>query len=289
MVKNNQIVVTGASGFVAKNLRKYLSEQNINLISISRNNFKQFKNEQKIVSKTYTENNLILKIKNSDALVHLVGIGKQSIKTDYNMINVDFTEKIINLSKKAKIKKFVFSSGLGVSPNSSLGYFISKYKAEQLIVNSGLNYTIFRPSYIVGKDDLLTKHLKKQIKKKKIEIPGSGNYLIQPIYINDVVKIILQSVLEPKFKSEIIDLVGPERITFEKYVKLFSKGTETKIKKINLEDAYHLAITNPKYDFGVDDLNILIGNFKGDHSRLRKITKMKFQSVIELLKSSSLL
>lgn len=289
MVKNNQIVVTGASGFVAKNLRKYLSEQNINLISISRNNFKQFKNEQKIVSKTYTENNLISKIKNSDALVHLVGIGKQSIKTDYNMINVDFTEKIINLSKKAKIKKFVFSSGLGVSPNSSLGYFISKYKAEQLIVNSGLNYTIFRPSYIVGKDDLLTKHLKKQIKKKKIEIPGSGNYLIQPIYINDVVKIILQSVLEPKFKSEIIDLVGPERITFEKYVKLFSKGTETKIKKINLEDAYHLAITNPKYDFGVDDLNILIGNFKGDHSRLRKITKMKFQSVIELLKSSSLL
>ena len=51
MVKDNQIVITGASGFVAKNLRKYLSEKNIKLISISRKDFKPFKNEIKIISK----------------------------------------------------------------------------------------------------------------------------------------------------------------------------------------------------------------------------------------------
>ena len=289
MVKDNQIVITGASGFVARNLRKYLSEKNIKLISISRNDFKKFKNEYKVISKNYDEKILLSKIKNSDALIHLVGVGKQSIKTDYDMINVEFTKHIVNLSKKAKIKKFVFTSGLGVSSNTSLGYFISKYKAEKLIVNSGLNYTIFRPSYIVGKDDLFTKYLKKQIKKGKIDIPGSGTYSIQPIYINDVVKIILQSVLQTKFRNKIIDLVGPDCITFEQYVKLFSKGTKTSIRKINLEDVYHTAITNSKSDFGVDDLNILIGNFKGNHNKLRKITKIKFQSVVELLKSGRLL
>jgi NADH dehydrogenase len=289
MVKDNQIVITGASGFVARNLRKYLSEKNIKLISISRNDFKKFKNEYKVISKNYDEKILLSKIKNSDALIHLVGVGKQSIKTDYDMINVEFTKHIVNLSKKAKIKKFVFTSGLGVSSNTSLGYFISKYKAEKLIVNSGLNYTIFRPSYIVGKDDLFTKYLKKQIKKGKIDIPGSGTYSIQPIYINDVVKIILQSVLQTKFRNKIIDLVGPDCITFEQYVKLFSKGTKTSIRKINLEDVYHTAITNSNSDFGVDDLNILIGNFKGNHNKLRKITKIKFQSVVELLKSGRLL
>ncbi len=289
MVKGNQIVITGASGFIARNLRKYLSEKNIKLISISRNDFKQFKNEHKVISKNYDEKNLLSKIKNSDALIHLVGIGKQSIKTDYDMINVEFTNHIVNLCKKAKIKKFVYTSGLGVSSNSSLGYFISKYKAERLIINSGLNYTIFRPSYIVGKDDLFTKYLKKQIKKGKIEIPGSGHYSIQPIFINDVVKIIFQSVLQTKFRNKIIDLVGPECITFEQYVKLFSKGTQTSIRKINLEDSYHSAITNSNSDFGVDDLNILIGNFKGNHNKLRKITEMKFQSVVELLKSGRLL
>jgi len=289
MVKSHQIAITGASGFVARNLRKYLSEKNIKLISISRNDFKQFKNELKIVSKNYDEKSILPKIQNSDALIHLVGIGKQSIKNDYDIVNVEFTKHIVNLSKKAKIKKFVFISGLGVSPNTSLGYFISKYKAERIIVNSGLNYTIFRPSYIIGKDDLFTKYLKKQIKKKKIEIPGSGTYSIQPIHINDVVKIILQSVLQTKFRNKIINLVGPDCITFEQYVKLFSKGTKINIRKINLEDVYHTAITNSKSDFGVDDLNILIGNFKGNHNKLRKITGMKFQSVVELLKTGSLL
>ena len=207
MVKSHQIVITGASGFVARNLRKYLSEKNIKLISISRNDFKQFKNELKIVSKNYDEKSLLRKIQNSDAIIHLVGTGKQSIKTDYNVVNVEFTKHIVNLSKKAKISKFVFTSGLGVSANTSSGYFISKYKAERLIVNSGLNYTIFRPSYIVGKDDLFTQYLKKQIKKGKIEIPGSGTYSIQPIHINDVVKILLQSILQQNLKIKLLILL----------------------------------------------------------------------------------
>jgi len=289
MVKLSKIVVTGASGFIAKNLRKYLSEKNIDLISISRNDFKKFKSESRIISKNYDEKKLLQLIKNSDALIHLVGIGQQSVNSDYNMINTEFTQHIVNLSKKANIQKIVYLSGLGVSTKTTLGYFISKYNAENFIINSGLDYTIFRPSYIVGTDDMFTKYLKRQIKNGEINIPGSGTYSIQPIHISDVVKIIFESTLQPKFKNKIIDLVGPDFITFEKYVKLFSKGTKTSIKKIKLEDAYHDAITNPKSDFGVDDLNILIGNFKGNHEKLNKITNMKFESVVGLLQSGRLL
>ena len=53
MVKDMQVVVTGASGFVAKNVRRYLSGNNVKLISISRKNFKKFKNETKIITKNY--------------------------------------------------------------------------------------------------------------------------------------------------------------------------------------------------------------------------------------------
>jgi NADH dehydrogenase len=289
MAKSKKIIVTGARGFIAKHLRNYLSENNIDLISISRNDFKQFKNESKIVSENYDENILLQKIKDSDALIHLVGIGNQSVNNDYNMINVELTKHIVNLCKKTKIKKIVYTSGLGVSSNTSLGYFISKYNAEKIIINSGLNFTIFRPSYIVGKDDHFTKYLKKQIKTGEIKIPGSGNYSIQPIYIDDVIQIIFQSAIQPKFKNRIIDLVGPKNITFKQYVKLFSKGTKTNIKKIDLEDAYRDAITNPKSDFGIDDLNILIGDFRGNHETLRKLTKMKFHSIVELLESGRLL
>ena len=289
MVKSLKIVVTGASGFIAKNLRKYLSEQNIELISISRNDFKNFKNEIKIISENYKEKNILKKIKNSDVLIHLVGIGKQSVNSDYDMINTDLTKHVVNLSKKARIKKIIFLSGLGVSSNTALGYFISKYNAEKQIIDSGLDFTIFRPSYIVGKDDLLSKNLKNQIKSGEIIIPGSGTYSIQPIHVSDVVKVIFESLSQLKFNNKIIDLVGPDFVTFEKYVKLFSKGTKTKIRKINLEDVYHDAIINSKSNFGIDDLNILIGNFKGNHKKLSKLSKIKFQSVLELLQSGRLL
>ena len=288
MDKLPQIVITGASGFVAKNLRKYLSEQNIHLISISRKNFKSFKNETKIISKTYDEKLLLPKIKNSDALIHLIGIGKQSIKTDYESINVQLTQKIVNLTKKAKIKKLVYTSGLGVSADSSIGYFISKFKAEKSIIDSKINYTIFRPSYIVGKDDLFTKYLKKSIKKNKIVIPGSGNYLIQPISVVDVTKLILQSITDEKFKNKTLDLVGPEKISFKKYIQLFLQKKKTKLYHIDFEDAYYRAITNSKFDYGIDDLNILVGNFVGDHKKLRNLSKMNFQSVKELLKTGAL-
>jgi len=289
VVKSLKIVVTGASGFIAKNLRKYLSEQNIELISISRNDFKNFKDEIKIISENYEEKKILKKIKNSDALIHLVGIGKQSVNTDYDMINTNFTKHVVNLSKKSRIKKIIFLSGLGVSTNTSSGYFISKYNAEKQIINSGLDFTIFRPSYIVGKDDLFSKNLKKQIKFGEIIIPGSGTYSIQPIHVSDVVQVIFESISKLRFKNKILDLVGPDYVTYEKYVKLFSKGTKTKIRKINLEDAYHTAIINSKSDFGIDDLNILIGNFKGNHKKLSKLSKTKFQSVLELLQSGRLL
>ena len=289
MVKSLKIVVTGASGFIAKNLRKYLSEQNIELISISRNDFKNFKNEIKIISENYEEKNILKKIKNSDVLIHLVGIGKQSVSSDYDMINTDLTKHVVNLSKKARIKKIIFLSGLGVSSNTTLGYFISKYNAEKQIIDSGLDFTIFRPSYIVGKDDLLSKNLKNQIKSGEIIIPGSGTYSIQPIHVSDVVKVIFESLSQLKFNNKFFDLVGPDFVTFEKYVKLFSKGTKTKIRKINLEDVYHNAIINSKSNFGIDDLNILIGNFKGNHKKLSKLSKIKFQSVLELLQSGRLL
>lgn len=289
MIKNTRVVVIGASGFVAKNVRKHLSKNNIKLISLSRKNFKKFKNETKIITTNYDEKTIFSKLKNSDVLIHLVGIGKQTIDNDYSLINIEFTKKIIDLCKKSKIKKIIYFSGLGVSKNTSLGYFISKYKSEKQIIDSNLDYVIFRPSYIVGKDDSFTKYLKQQIKTGQINIPGSGNYSIQPIYIDDVSQIIFNVVTQNKQSKVILDLVGSESIAFKKYVKEFSNQTNTKIKKINLESVYHEAISNPQSKFGVDDLNLLIGDFKGDYKKLKNAFKIQFTSIQELLKSGSLL
>ena len=276
------ITITGANGFVAKNLRNFLSKNHIKVIAIARKTFQKHHTETVVYSKTLLGKGLQNKLRNCDALVHLIGIGKQSSKYNFED-NVDLTKNMIKTCKKSGIKKIIYISGLGVTKNSRSDYFISKYKAEQEIINSGLDYTIFRPSYIVGKKDYLSKFILKQIKKGIVIIPGSGKYHLQPIFVEDVAKIIVESIYEKKFSNKILDLVGPEIIKFEDFVRYFIKNKKTKIQKINLESIYHDALHNPKSVYDLDSLNLLIGDYTGNLKQLQKTSNVKLRLIKDIL------
>ena len=278
---STNVAVTGANGFVGKNVRKFLYKNKVRVLGISRKNFGKYSTETKAQSKNLLEQQLQKKLKNYDALVHLIGIGVESSGSTFEEINVNLTKNTIKLCKKSGIKKIIYISGLGVSKNNTSNYFISKYKAEQEIINSGLDYTIFRASYIIGKTDHLTKSLSKQMKKGVIIIPGSGKYQLQPIFVEDVAKIILKSILEKKFSKKILDLVGPRKISFEDFVKLFSKNTKVKFKKINLKNAYD------EGTYSSESLDLLIGDYTSDMTQLQKLASIKLTPVEKFLESSS--
>ncbi len=282
---NLKIVVTGASGYIAKHIRKLLYNNKTQFTSISRNNFKCYNNEHKILSSSIDEA-LSNKIKNYDVLIHLIGIGKQTTELDYHEINTNLTKNVIALCKKARIKKIVYISGLGVSKKTTSCYFISKYKAEKLIIDSGLDYIIFRASYIIGNNDHLSTNIIKQIKQYDcIQIPGSGNYSMQPIYVDDAVKVILYSIQSKKFVNGIFDLVGPDIISFKKFIDVFKrkKKLKQKIKFIDLEKAYFNALHNSDYIYSTDDLNILVGSFVGDHRTIDKFCNIEFSTLSKAL------
>jgi NADH dehydrogenase len=278
---STNVAVTGANGFVGKNVRKFLYKNKVRVLGISRKNFGKYSTETKAQSKNLLEQRLQKKLKNYDALIHLIGIGVESSGSTFEEINVNLTKNTIKLCKKSGIKKIIYISGLGVSKNNTSNYFISKYKAEQEIINSGLDYTIFRASYIIGKTDHFTKSLSKQMKKGVIIIPGSGKYQLQPIFVEDVAKIILKSILEKKFSKKILDLVGPRKISFEDFVKLFSKNTKVKFKKINLKNAYD------EGTYSSESLDLLIGDYTSDMTQLQKLASIKLTPVEKFLESSS--
>jgi len=278
---STNVAVTGANGFVGKNVRKFLYKNKVRVLGISRKNFGKYSTETKAQSKNLLEQRLQKKLKSYDALVHLIGIGIESSGSTFEEINVNLTKNTIKLCKKSGIKKIIYISGLGVSKNNTSNYFTSKYKAEREIINSGLDYTIFRASYIIGKTDHLTKSLSKQMKKGVIIIPGSGKYQLQPIFVEDVAKIILKSILEKKFSKKILDLVGPRKISFEDFVKLFSKNTKVKFKKINLKNAYD------EGTYSLESLDLLIGDYTSDMTQLQKLASIKLTPVEKFLESSS--
>ena len=71
-------------------------------------------------------------------------------------------------------------------------------------------------------------------------------------------------------------------------MKLFAKNTGTKIKKINLDDAYDEAKHNMKAVYGLESLNILVGDYTSDGKQLQKLSNVKLTTVREFLQSSCL-
>lgn len=281
-----RVAVTGASGFVAKNLRKLLYKKGISVVAISRKKFASYKNETKIIVSDYSSSDLG-SIPRCDSMIHLVGVGRQTVKNNYYKINFKITQEIVKLCKEKGIHHIVYHSGLGAHKRSPVGYFISKYKAEQEIIESGIRYSIFRPSYIIGKDDPLSKSLLKQIKSGKITIPGSGRYRMQPISARDVAHVLYQAVSTNLYSNKLLDMVGPQVVSFSEFVREFNKN-RAKIVKADLEGVYHAAIHNPGSTYGIDDLNIMVGDFVGDHSKLKKISGLKFEDYKRYLQSGSL-
>ena len=140
----------------------------------------------------------------------------------------------------------------------------------------------------MGKTDHLTKTLSKQMERGVIIIPGSGKYRLQPIFVLDVAKIILEAVLEKKFSKKIIELVGPQKMSFEDFVKLFTKNTKVKIQKTNLENSYNDAKRNPNSIYSLESLNILVGDYTSSGKQLHKLSNVELTAVVEFLQSSRL-
>ena len=121
-----------------------------------------------------------------------------------------------------------------------------------------------------------------------IIIPGSGKYNIQPIFVNDVANVIWKAVISKKFSNKILDLVGPEKVSFNEFVKVFNNKSKTKIQNIDLEKVYYKALHNSDSEYGPDDLSILVGDFAGNYKKLKNLAGFEFRKYREVLHSSSM-
>jgi NADH dehydrogenase len=288
-MNKNKITISGASGFVGRSVGRLLARNGFDIVGIVRKGKKKTVNfGQEIISEDLTENDLISSVRGSVAFLHFIGTGKQTTDSDYEKVNVGLTRNALRLCQKAHIKKILYISGLGVNEKSTLGYFISKFKAEQTIIKSGLDYTIFRPSYIIGENDPLSNLLCRQIRDNQITIPGSGNYRVQPILVSDVARVVMKAILERKFSRKIIDLVGPQKITYNRFVRDLVGKRSIKIKNVDFEQTYNDALQGKGNQFGVDELGILVGDYIGNHKKLAKISRMEFTKYDKMLKSCRL-
>jgi NADH dehydrogenase len=126
-------------------------------------------------------------------------------------------------------------SALGARPAAVSTYHRTKYKAEQYVRNSGLDWTIFRPSLIHGPGGEFTRMEANWARKTAVPflfMPYFGAGLfgrggagrLQPVYVNDVARAFVDALENPKTIGEVYPVGGTEQLTWPELHRRFAEA-----------------------------------------------------------------
>ncbi len=127
------------------------------------------------------------------------------------------TKTLIDAAKRAGVRRFVHVSITNPSMESPLPYFSGKAELERYLQNSGLSYAILRPTVVFGKEDILLNNIAYLLRRFPVFVmPGSGEYQLQPIFVEDLAELAVRE--GQGTENKIVDAIGPETFTFAEMV-----------------------------------------------------------------------
>lgn len=224
-----KVLVTGASGFVGHSVQTALRSAFYPVSSLLRPS-----SDCQIVQKMgcrifrgdVTDKASMVEPldKGAESIVHLVGIIEERHGATFEKIHVDGTRNIVELAKQYKVSKLVHMSALGSRANGKCSYHKTKWKAEELVRNSGLPYTILRPSVIFGEDSeflQLIGFLSRVI--GFTPILGDGKGRLQPVWVDDIARMIRVCLEDERTDGQTYDIGGPAKFTLDEFFELMER------------------------------------------------------------------
>ncbi len=143
------------------------------------------------------------------------------------------TRTLIHAAREAGVRRLVHVSITNPTLDSPLPYFHGKALLEQAVRESGMAYTILRPTVIFGKEDILINNIAWLLRRFPIfAIPGSGEYRLQPIFVEDMAEIAVRS--EAADQNQVVDVVGPDIYTFNQLLDLVAEVLKSRSLRIHL-------------------------------------------------------
>lgn len=218
------IFIAGATGFVGTHLINALLTDGYKLRCLARSDKAQQFLKMKGIEVSSGDITMPQTIKGAlkeiDFVIHLVGIIEERTGATFQKIHVKGTMNLVEEARKARVKHFFYQSALGADRNSKSEYQRTKAEAEDIVRSSGIPYTIFRPSLIVGKGDGFTKKLMDIIKLSPVvPVPGDGKTKFQPVSISDWIKCILMVIKSPEKYNGMFEICGPQHLTYNEILK----------------------------------------------------------------------
>jgi len=229
------IYIAGGTSFLGQRVVKRFLEEKYDVTCLSRS--EETKNKLFKLKEKYNGNLNIVSgnLQNPNSLFY----GLTGVQTAIYLVRLEYTDYVKNFiysAKKLGVKRVVFISSTTVLLPYDLDVKKQKLESEEMIKNSGLDYTILRPTMIYGGegDNNFSKMLKFIKTKKFFVVFGNGENLIQPIYVDDVASAIISVLDNEKTIGKTYEICGKEPIKYIEMLKIVKDKLKSNFMIIRL-------------------------------------------------------
>ena len=238
-----KVLMTGATGFVGSALREFIRKEGHQVRLLVR------KESAAEVQKTlppdayeivygdvFETNTCLRACDGCDAVVHLVGIVREfpSMGITFDEVHRVATANIVDAARRIGAERFIHMSALGAREDAVSEYHRSKRAAERVVEESGLRWTIFRPSWIFAPGDGLSTRIKDIARKPVVPLIAGGRALIQPVALDDVCTCMGRALRMPETQGKTYELGGPDRVSYREIFELASSHAGRKRKTVSV-------------------------------------------------------
>ncbi|MHB0915528.1 MAG: complex I NDUFA9 subunit family protein [Thermoleophilia bacterium] len=221
-----KVFITGATGFVGKHLARRLIDGGHQLKCLATSTSGADADLLRTMGAEVVTGDILDAASVADAaagsevVIHLVGIIFERRGATFEEIHVNGTMNALAAASVAGARQYIHMSALGTGPDAGSAYFQTKWAAEERVRASGLDYTIFRPSTIIGPGGEFINMLMGQVRRTPfIPVIGNGNYLMQPVSVFDVAACFTNSINNPRAINQVFELGGPDQMTYNEMME----------------------------------------------------------------------
>lgn len=236
-----RIFITGASGFVGNHIIRILINAGhiARCLVHARTPYSDSAGIELFQGDILDPKTLLAGVTGCDAIIHLVGIIRPKPKhgITFERLHVEASKNVIQAAQLAGVKRYLHMSANGADQNNtSADYLRTKGEAEELVRNSGLDWSIFRPSLIVGSGGEFTAMLRQQVQfLPTIPVIGSGKYMLMPVAIEDIAQGFVKALTIKGSTGQTYQCCGPDRCSYDGLIDIFANTMgKDKVRKMHV-------------------------------------------------------
>ncbi|HUY19501.1 MAG TPA: NAD-dependent epimerase/dehydratase family protein [Candidatus Binataceae bacterium] len=142
----------------------------------------------------------------------------------FERVDYGGTCALIEMADHRSVTRFVYISGASASPTAAHPAFRAKGRAESALRNSGIPFTIFRPSLAYGPGDRVIAMFAQMLRLSPLcVIPGDGRQRVQPLMVDDLAECVVRALEERH--NGVFEIAGPETMSLDDLAKLLMEIT----------------------------------------------------------------